>query len=732
MNCKKNANSNLGEERQLFHPESEKVVEIGLERLRPFKNHPFKVKEDEAMAQLMESIERYGILNPLIVMPTREGVYQIVSGHRRKYCAEKLGYTQVPVIIRYMKEEDSIISMVDSNLHRDKILFSEKAFAYYMKNEAMKRKTGKRRRTQEGQLESIKGTKTIQLIGKETGESPRQVLRYIRLTLLVPELLDMLDEGKISFNPAVELSFLSEVEQKWVLNGMDYAQAAPSVSQAKRIKALSQEKKLTQQKINEILSEIKKSDMSRVIFKNNKSSTIEFGNELNQLSAKNNYRFKLFDVVAIPNGDKNKGKTDTISEDDLMDIIEEVMEKHSDKVKIWNISLGIPNKLCGKSMSDLGIFLDYIQDKYNVQIIVSAGNLEEIPLRTWPSQKDMKERDRIISPADSVRAITVGSVALYDSADSIVKENEPSPFSRRGPGSNYIVKPDLVDYGGNLSITYDQKNLAMRALSPEGKMIEGNGTSYSTPRITQKCAAVFDEMVDKDLLLAKALLVHSARMNSRDLLNDDLQENINYYGFGNPSINISDILHCSDHEMTLVFKQAIQQGTHLEMFDFPYPKSLITNGKCKGEICMTLVYSPILDQNYGKEYCRTNVDVSFGTYKVKDTGVLSYNGQVPLERAWDEKFEQSRVEHGFKWSPVKSYYRKISSRGIDVKDGWRIRIDMTRRNGLSVRQQEFVLVLTIRDITEQHDVYSDMVNGLKERSYITNNIETRHQIRQRQ
>lgn len=268
MNCKKNANSNPREEKQLFHTESEKVVEIGLERLRPFKNHPFKVKEDEAMAQLMESIERYGIMNPLIVMPTREGVYQIVSGHRRKYCAEKLGYTQVPVIIRYMKEDDSIISMVDSNLHRDKILFSEKAFAYYMKNEAMKRKTGKRRRTQEGQLESIKGTKTIQLIGKETGESPRQVLRYIRLTLLVPELLDMLDEGKISFNPAVELSFLSEVGQKWVLNGMDYAQAAPSVSQAKRIKALSQEKKLTQQKINEILSEIKKSDMSRVIFKN--------------------------------------------------------------------------------------------------------------------------------------------------------------------------------------------------------------------------------------------------------------------------------------------------------------------------------------------------------------------------------------------------------------------------------------------------------------------------------
>lgn len=268
MNCKRNASTDPGNEKRLFNPEVERVVEIGLERLRPFENHPFKVKDDEAMELLMESIERYGIMNPLIVMPTKEGFYQIVSGHRRKYCAEKLGYTQVPVIIRYMKEDDSIISMVDSNLHRDKILFSEKAFAYHMKNEAMKRKTGKRRRTQEGQLESIKGTKTIQLIGKETGESPRQVLRYIRLTLLVPELLSMLDDGEISFNPAVELSFLSEVEQKWVLNGMEYTQSTPSVSQAKRMKALSQEKLLSQQKINEILSEIKKSDMSRVIFKN--------------------------------------------------------------------------------------------------------------------------------------------------------------------------------------------------------------------------------------------------------------------------------------------------------------------------------------------------------------------------------------------------------------------------------------------------------------------------------
>ena len=143
MNCKKDENSKLGDEHRLFDLAVEKVVEISLERLRPFENHPFKVREDDAMERLMESIERYGIMNPLIVMPTTEGFYRIISGHRRKYCAEKIGYIKVPVIIRYMKEDDSIISMVDSNLHREKLLFSEKAFAYSMKNEAMKRKTGK-------------------------------------------------------------------------------------------------------------------------------------------------------------------------------------------------------------------------------------------------------------------------------------------------------------------------------------------------------------------------------------------------------------------------------------------------------------------------------------------------------------------------------------------------------------------------------------------------------------
>lgn len=459
------------------------------------------------------------------------------------------------------------------------------------------------------------------------------------------------------------------------------------------------------------------------------ASTIQYGNLLNNISASTFHRFKFVDIIAIPNGDKKFGPTDSISEDDLMEIIEEVMKKHSSTTKIWNISLGIESKICNGTMSDLGIFLDYIQDKYHVQIFVSSGNINELPLRNWPPQSGLGEHDRLISPADSVRAVTVGSVALFDSHDSIVKYNEPSPFSRRGPGANYIIKPDIVDYGGNLSKTYSIKNIGVKGFDSYGKVIEGNGTSYSTPRALQKFASIYEEMIEPDILLAKAMLIHSARMNSRDLL-DESKDNIKYYGFGVPSPDVQEILQCSEDEVTLVFKQKISQGSHLEMYDFPFPKSLTKNGKYFGEIGMTLAYLPPLDERYGREYCRTNIDVSFGTYTYKANGKIDYNGKVPLEAKWDEKFEAARVENGFKWSPIKSYYRKLS-KGIKIADGWKIRIDMTARNGMYIPSQEFVLIVTIKD-PNGNDIYSEIATGLRERGYITNNLETRYQARQRQ
>ena len=246
--------------------DEERVIEIEIERLRDFQNHPFKVKTDQQMSQLIESMEHYGILNPLIVRPVLDGVYEIISGHRRKYAAEKLGYRKIPVIIRVLKDDEAIVSMVDSNLQREEISPSEKAFAYKMKYDAIKRNAGRRKR---GQLDhQLKGKKTIEVIGKELGDSPKQVQRYLKITELIPELLEMLDDGTISFNPAFEVAFLKAEEQKQLIEAMDFTQAIPSLSQAQRIKKLSQDSALSEDRMKEILGEVKKGEIERVSFKN--------------------------------------------------------------------------------------------------------------------------------------------------------------------------------------------------------------------------------------------------------------------------------------------------------------------------------------------------------------------------------------------------------------------------------------------------------------------------------
>lgn len=255
------------EQKKLIVPnEEEKIIQIEIERLSTFKDHPFKVQEDEEMKMLIESIEKYGILNPLIVRPLKEGVYEIVSGHRRRYADEKLGYRKVPVIIRVMQDEESVTAMVDANLQRESISFSEKAFAYKMKNDAMKRVRGRKKR---GQIDdNLLGKRTIEIIAEESGESYKQIQRYIKITALHPKLLEMLDKGEISFNPAVEISNLKMKEQENFLEAMDYAQSVPSLSQAQRIKDLSRTGMLTLKKMQDILSEIKKGEITRVTFTN--------------------------------------------------------------------------------------------------------------------------------------------------------------------------------------------------------------------------------------------------------------------------------------------------------------------------------------------------------------------------------------------------------------------------------------------------------------------------------
>ena len=243
----------------------EQRTEMPLSDLHPFEGHPFKVLDDELMAQTVESIKQIGVVSPLIVRPDPEGGFEILSGHRRLHAAQLAGLETVPVIVKEMDDDAAIIFMVDSNLQRENILPSERAFSYKMKLEAMKHQ-GER-----GDLTSAQvGPKSwaAQVVAEEAGDSKSQVKRYIRLTNLISEILDMVDEKKIAFNPAVELSYLKPSEQKEFLEAMDYAQASPSLSQAQRLKKLSQEGGCTLDAMCEVMNEIKKDELDHVTIKN--------------------------------------------------------------------------------------------------------------------------------------------------------------------------------------------------------------------------------------------------------------------------------------------------------------------------------------------------------------------------------------------------------------------------------------------------------------------------------
>ncbi len=244
----------------------ERVQNLDISKLVPFKNHPFKVIDDEAMLRTTESIAQYGVLTPLIARPKEDGTYEIISGHRRAHAAASAGLTQVPVLVRQMDDDAATVLMVDSNLQRESILPSERAFAYKMKMEAMKHQ-GSRSDLTSGQVVS-KFKRTTEEIAEGTGESYKQVERYIRLTKLVPELLDLVDQKKISFNPAVELSYLRPGEQRIFMEAMEEVQAAPSLSQAQRLKKLSQTGEFYPESVREIMNEVKKGDLERVTFRN--------------------------------------------------------------------------------------------------------------------------------------------------------------------------------------------------------------------------------------------------------------------------------------------------------------------------------------------------------------------------------------------------------------------------------------------------------------------------------
>ena len=250
-------------------PQQEVIVHVPLSRLHDFPNHPFKVRDDEAMQETAESIRQYGVLVPAIVRPREDGGYEIIAGHRRRHGSELAGLSAMPCIVRQMDDDTATILMVDSNIQRENILPSERAQAYKMKLEAIRRKAGRPAKTAEidgknNSRQVVGKLEMADVVGQNAGESGRQVQRYIRLTELISELLDMVDERKLAFNPAVEVSYLKRDEQRMLLEAMDAEQTTPSLSQAQRLKKFSQEGRLTEEAMSAIMSEEKKSDMDKV------------------------------------------------------------------------------------------------------------------------------------------------------------------------------------------------------------------------------------------------------------------------------------------------------------------------------------------------------------------------------------------------------------------------------------------------------------------------------------
>ena len=244
----------------------EQVQQIPVSELFPFKNHPFKVLDDDSVTRTVESIAQYGVLAPLIARPRPEGGYEIISGHRRQYAAKLAGLDTLPVIVRNMDDDAAVLLMVDSNLQRENILPSERAFAYKMKLDAMRRTSGRPSKENVSQIGTQK--RSDQIMAEELGESRNQIQRFIRLTNLVPELLDMVDEKKIAFNPAVELSYLDESQQRDFLEAMEDTQNAPSLSQAQRLKKLAQEGHFSYDVAFAVMGEEKKDELDKVVIKN--------------------------------------------------------------------------------------------------------------------------------------------------------------------------------------------------------------------------------------------------------------------------------------------------------------------------------------------------------------------------------------------------------------------------------------------------------------------------------
>ncbi len=452
----------------------------------------------------------------------------------------------------------------------------------------------------------------------------------------------------------------------------------------------------------------------------------------------------LFDATIVP----KKELLSTITEFDLRENIAEAITNNLE-IKVWNLCVGWSTEISAQKVSDFGAALDYLQDECNVIICTSVGNCGNFSIN--------KPKGKIQQSADSVRAIAVGSIAHKQEEFDLSNTNEPSPFSRMGPGPFNLVKPELTHYGGNSGLNADGSNTVSGVNTIDGNddISPKAGTSFSTPRVTSILAGLQNELAEEfDPLLLKALMIHSAKHPSTNL---DLDERLKQMGYGVPS-NIMNILYNSENEITLVLRDTLKKGNFIEILDFPYPDDMVEGNYYYGEITATLVSSPDLDAAQGNEYCQSNIDVYLGTYneKVQREGKTIRNpigrdamGKNLLDPGVYSKREIKK-NSGFKTERLlKSYYQKfqpVKKWAVNLEDmtenkkikyteypkRWFLKIEGLYRDHLEKTQEElstdFCLIITIKDPKNKTKVYDNITAGLVANNFIQNNIKIKSDI----
>ncbi len=428
----------------------------------------------------------------------------------------------------------------------------------------------------------------------------------------------------------------------------------------------------------------------------------------------------IFDLQVIPNNDPAKGDTLALLESEFLVSIDAALQEHANKYKVWNLSLGTDTVCLLDEFSALAEELDNLQEKYEVSFVISAGNYDTPPLLDFPRTAAQLDAGRITTPADSVLGITVGAVSHVDYKKNGPKEHHPSAFSRHGAGPNYVIKPDLVHYGGSCST--DLVHIAgVRSVNGTGSA-ENLGTSFAAPLVSRTLAQIYHQITPTPTpVLARALLTHHARdPRTRNRVPDGDE---NFFGFGLPA-SVPYCLECTPHTSTLVFDDVLRPGYFLEWNDFPYPPSLHRGGKYFGEIWMTVAFRPARGARWGTEYCETHIDAHLGVYrgqKSRDTGISTtkFVGLVPPEhKNVGLLYESYQVEKLRKWAPVRTYYGDLGAKG-ERGDRWRLKLQLLTRHDIedeeAFKPQPFSLIITISDPEKKIRVYDEMAQIVRNR-----------------